>query len=544
MSRLTNLFKHLSKQQKRDLETLAKRTDWRFDIVANLPPELVFLVFEKLDHCSAFSAQRVSRRWFDQLSNDLVTGTLTQSWRSLGAFKLVVPEGPSQVASHALVAEHEQAFRTGNAFSRVYLNISLDEDDTLPRWAYCEGYVAWLTGPVDAIRIALYHIESGQRSSFSPPDREDIRKVAISSELLLAFTHGGKCYVWAHHSDRPPYTIRLPSAYVIATHVSEDIAIILIRSMHSASTEEPSRGSIIVVQCDIASHSRSPANQSCEGPINATTHEFEIMLHYWTMQPQIMLDRAKSSIILVDPLPEQNARIYLAQFSLHGNVQYTGYLPVGPQWKEFTFHVIESWLPGRENLFNVWLISPFNRRSSLERAERRPTGPTDYVHAQYHPKRRSFEIKTKKILSYSLIIKHDQHHYIYKGISYWDMFARNHAKRKEDMRVVDLEEETCVYRDIGSILGTVENKTVKILGDEIFLVRFTNYGFDVWCFDKNLRMSGEDPIFRKRRERALQYRLKQQISAEPRHHEASESPRTGIPLKDVVEGRHDSLRSV
>ena len=526
------MYNTFSKQQIRDLGTLIKKTDWRFDIIGKMPPELVLLVFEKLDHCNAFSCRRVSRRWLDLLSNDLVTGTLIRSWRSLGDFELIIPEGASQRHIHSLVAEHEHAFRTGNAFSRLCLNIDLDAEDVAPVWAYCGGYIAWLTGRTSANKIALYHIESGRRSSFLPTNRENIHKFALSSELLVVTTHGGKCYIWAHQSDRPPCTIRLPSTYIIAMCVSADKAVFLTWPTQVENTIPHSQWSILVVECDTAAYSFSLADKRCERPIIAKSHEFPIAFGHSavTWKPRILLDKAKSHIIYVDPFPERNGGIHLIEFNLKGEIQFEGYLAVGPQNNAYV-HGDESCLNGRENLFNIWLVSSFDRRFCAEGEQHSLEEPMDYIHAQYYPNRRSFEVKTKESYSYSFKEKYNLHPHIWKGITYCDLRQGKHAKRKADMRVIDLEKGTCVYRDIGSLPGAAINETTALLGDEIFLVRGCNSGFDVWCFDKNLRMSGEDPIFRKKRERALHYRLKQQESAVLSRDEASASPEVATSRK-------------
>ncbi|KAL8822841.1 MAG: hypothetical protein Q9191_006433 [Dirinaria sp. TL-2023a] len=524
VSRLTALYNILSKQQIRDLETLLKSTDWRFDIIGNLPPELVLLVFEKLDHCNAFSSQRVSRRWLDLLSNDLTTGALIRSWRLLGDFELIIPEGALQRDICSLAAEHEQAFRTGNAFSRLCQNINLGEEDVLPVWAYCEGYIAWLAGALGSNKVALYHIKSGRRSFFVPTDREGINSFALSSELLVITTLGGKCYIWAYQSDRSPCTVRLPSIYIYATHVSANIVVLLIRPTIFVETTSDSQWLMMVVQCDTAAHSCGLANKKHETPIDAKTHVFILSLPRNIMMPQILLDKAMSYIILVGSTADPVPRIYLAQIDLRGEVQFEDKLPVGPQTEAFTFHVKESWLHEREVVFNIWLASSFDPRFFSEGEKHSLTEPMDYLHAQYYPDRRSFEVKTKKSYAYTFWHKYNSHHHIWKGIMYCDLLKQKHAKRKADMRIIDLEKGTCVYRDIGSIPEAEDNRTTALLGDEIFLVRGTSNGFDVWCFDKNVRMHGEDPIFRKKRERALQYRLKKQNEAVTCCDEALEPP--------------------
>ena len=53
----------------------------------------------------------------------------------------------------------------------------------------------------------------------------------------------------------------------------------------------------------------------------------------------------------------------------------------------------------------------------------------------------------------------------------------------------------------------MNNQNHRILGDERFVVAVCKGGFKAWCFDKNLRMEGEDMEYRNRREGAWRWRL-------------------------------------
>ena len=155
--RLFDLYQKLSKQHIRELDALIQKTEFRYDVVGNLPAELAQLVAEHLGLACAVQYRRVSRRWYHLFTSESLMRSLTEPWRSAGEFELRIPEGITERAKIDLIAEHEIAFRAGNPFAHASFRIERPQGE-LEEFAYSEGYLACVMGETISPKIATHHI--------------------------------------------------------------------------------------------------------------------------------------------------------------------------------------------------------------------------------------------------------------------------------------------------------------------------------------------------------------------------------------------------
>lgn len=112
--------------------------------------------------------------------------------------------------------------------------------------------------------------------------------------------------------------------------------------------------------------------------------------------------------------------------------------------------------------------------------------------------------------------------FFYKSVAYGylrplDRSIPSFSSTARTLQLFDLNAGTChpAPMDILATDGDPEpidfrfpaqNQNERIMGDEKFVVAFCKDGFKAWCFDKNLKMEGEDQMYKDRREGARKWR--------------------------------------
>ena len=449
----------------------------------------------------------MSQKWSDLLSAETLVKTTLKPWRSLGDVQLKVPEGTTSKQTFDLVAEHQDAFRAGNAFSRMSMAVDY------PVWmqghfSYSEGYLAWLDLHESSSRVTIHHIESGKRSYFIMPERESIHSLAISSTLLVAVSHTARCYIWAHGSDRSPCSVRLPSVASAPPHLSTDTVVLLVHCAEGPEKEER-QSSMLVIRCIPDIQQLSSPGQSVDEPLRATTREFPIKLHSNTVSPFIMIDKTRTHVIVVYRLVKSNdTGLYLVHFDCHRNIEFEGHI-AGQQecdLVDYTVNVNESSDSKSEGGFHIWSISRISPRLAMH-GKASDVESMEYIHAVYCPGQRRLRVQTQRIFAHKYRNRFDTCYFLWKGIVY-NGTNTGSSRKKSRMKVIDLDLERWGVYDVDSPSEAAQY-SIELFGDDIFLVRFTEQKIDVWCFDRNLRMSGEDPEYSRRREIAPQMRLRQ-----------------------------------
>lgn len=457
----------------------------RFDVVGNLPAELNQLIFQQLDLCQVFQCRRVSRTWSAILCDESLIRAKLEPWRLKGDFKLEISRGTPSKQALDMIAEHEDAFRTGNVFSKMTMAIPYEV--TIPgRFSYSEGYLAWWDNDMDVMGIAIYHIKSGKRFRRVMPERETINCLAVSSTLLAVVSYGAKCYVWAHNSESSPCSVRLPSAQPTSLYAVGD-QVVLCLSRSQTSEPENQRNSIIVIHCAAKSQQASCLSQ----PLSARTCEFPIDCPYKDRTAHVTMDRMGKHVIVVHSIASaEGGGLYISHYDLKGKLQFEG-LVGGLQEEtlgDSAFNITESCSAKSGCFFNIWSLS-----RSVKEVHGRQLEEVEYMHAIYDPARRTIQIQSQSLFNGETRGRFDHPILLHKGILY-DIRGYGYGNRKVVMRIVDPEK--CLEGSLEFDPTTKvdpESRTYQSHGDEVFLVQVCDESVEIWCFDKHVHMVSENP---------------------------------------------------
>lgn len=493
---IRSLYGSLSKQQKRDLKALIESTEFRFDVIANLPIELVPLVFQHLELFQTFQSRRVSRRWLEVLCADEVVKPLLRPWTSTEDIKLCAP--PYVLLSSQQVldmyAEHQDAFQTGNAFSRIQIphGQRIPDDVTLFTHAYSHGLLAWVGQLGQSDVVYLRNLESGLERTFMPPEREEIDEIVLSKTLLVATTASSRCYIWAHDTSRPPYSLRIPS-------LCRRNIFRLSRTSFALLQVVPPASHVPIILWKLRD---SWQDQPFDQPPQATVSHFSTQIDIGYSWHDLFIDSTEKHLIVLHSMVDETKRSHtfiIIHLSSEGKTLFRGSLAC-PFSKQITWNIHENSPIHKKRFLDIWMVAGINDSNLLGPRE---TGAT---HLRYFLDMKVLHSLEQTTLSHSHVLPGGEMMEVFpwKGIAYFEE-PRAHAASEllYHLRVMDLKKGTCC--EAGKVTpapsgcsGSRE-RAIMFLGDEIFLVKLTTTEFVVWCFDKHLHMYGEDENFREER---------------------------------------------
>ena len=494
---LDDLYHTLSKQQIRELKALLDTTDFRYDIIANLPTELVPLVFLHLDLGQSYQCRRVSRRWHELLSSEQVIKALLHPWTDTEDLPLRVPNGSSPHSILDIQAEHQDAFRKGKPFSSMRIPHGRDLTpgmDSLIH-AYSDGLLSWVERSENCDRICLYELETGTLCHFMPPERESIDKIILSGKLLVAMTTSARCYIWTHRTTNQPYSLRLPSRCQIAYHLSDSLFVLLQFQPDLTKPFTYSHSEIIVWKMqDFA------VGEPCDVPLHAGVSMIPVRLPSGTSTECwhiITTDNGQQNIVLTEMMVNTDKRIHtlrILHLSISGRIIFEGSLerpyPTDITWStDMLWGVHESSPRHKQRFLDLWILSQFSQN-----APERSFGSsqsTAITHLRYSMDRRVIQLKEQKSISHRHFSPTGEIKELFpwKGIGYFE--EQRWAVDNElsyQLRLMDFRTGTCMDAHVGA--HRRDDSTVMFFGDEIFLVRVTPSHFAVWCFDKHRPMAG------------------------------------------------------
>ncbi|KAF1986956.1 hypothetical protein K402DRAFT_420613 [Aulographum hederae CBS 113979] len=188
---------------------------FQYDIIGNLPIEIVALIFGHLGVSEPFIYQRVSQRWKSILSSPVVASAALSKWLTPNDPPLV-GESLTHLNEHDLLklnAEHVHRLRTGRPFYHaVFPSISADilNEEPGPRVTDSElqvmdlnsRYLAILDGRESRNAVLLIDLRTGTTYSVTTPGRESIGYIKLTENLLafVTYTDRGFAYDLEDHS--------------------------------------------------------------------------------------------------------------------------------------------------------------------------------------------------------------------------------------------------------------------------------------------------------------------------------------------------------
>ena len=503
---IATFYNSLSKQQIRELKVLIESTDFRFDIVGNLPIELIPLVFQHLELYQVFQSRRVSRRWLKLLGADEIVRPMLQPWIATEYIKLRIPEGLSSRSVLNIYAEHQDAFQTGNAFGRFQMGhgqVSRDDGATYYRFAYSDGILAWAGLTARSEVIFLRHLESGEERTFMPPERDAIDKIFLSQTLLVATTTSARCYIWAHQTLRAPFVLRTPSRCRNVFHLSKSSFILI--SIQPNSSVALAYQSIPVITWKLRD---SWQLQPPEQPPQAIVSQFSIRIRSgFSVQGlyDVYVER-QEHIILLESTIVKNKRAHtlrLLEFSFEGETLFEESLDC-PFSENISMKAHESHPSQKGRFFDVWVVTDKLASFGSQNPLRSAFEETCIIYLRYYLDKKVCRIFDRKEIQHTHhAVKSEPRMEIWKGIAYCeeprDIYK---GEFQHHLRVMNFREETCVEAKCvasqRSLSASLDRARVFFC-DEVFLVKITLRDIIVWCFDKHLCMAGEDREFKEER---------------------------------------------
>lgn len=511
-SSIQSLLRSLPRTHLRELADHAASLDFRFDIIGNLPIEILCLVFMNLDIYQAFQLRRVSKRWLAALSAPQIVESMLCPWFSLGPVDLRMPPNVSEEESLAIKAEHVDAFKTGNPFSMVQGEWKIEDPANDRVFDYGYGRIAWFEAA--STRLHVRNLESGQNTVYTPSSREKLQIVRLSSDIVAALTASGKCYVW-EHATGVSHKIRLPSAWFSALAVSG-------KSLAIAHAAEIPREKYITTWT----------------LSNLRTRSFPIE-PYGRPQPEangdpVTLMMTNDSVIIIQRDMGPPDEYFFTRYTLEGEVIAHG----SSGLKSRTF---------RSGFLHISMY-PQNQATSIAVAELDRTKVRDEHDKDIRALRQTLNGETCGFIEVIYDLLNDRLDLtggawkpskfygnigIEKRAEIWQMFWKTTSfqiyQNNEEIFswtsadvLTGTTSEVCMYkleRDIRYREGKddivqdhrgrwFQHMPVRVIGDEIYMVRIYVDGFTAFCFDKNITMAGENIEYPQQREAARRERIR------------------------------------
>ena len=399
----------------------------------------------------------------------------------------------------SLKAGHVDAFRTGNPYKKITL-LSVPDDLPAPSHdgiAYAHGVLAWINrDPSDLIArsIGTLDFKTHLRKNFIAEDRTSFHTVAMSSSIIAALDHAGRCHVWDISHPNRGYLLQLPSAGYDKMEASGPALAI-------ASSSQNTEGKIEILTWS----SRSLRTQSFLLPLHPVQPGLD---DEWKM----MLDPKGESLCLFqkivskrnsasDSQPNQHADFYFTRTSLDGQICAQGRSECLLSIPGFTANYLGADLSNKIRPVEVngsatlWL---FFRRSEYDAKD---TESSIMIRISFNFERTSFEVEQREFANPGPYHDDIFRPLIWKDIIYWGNPAT------AGTRIFDFKESTCEETKLASYLPSASwdyeirsNNLVNpegqlSLGDENFLIHMGPKGWEVWCFDKNIQMANDDLVY-------------------------------------------------
>lgn len=188
----------LSPYERRELQSRITLNPYKFDIVGNLPLEIVLLIFLYIDDfIYVFRYLNVSKLWKAKLSNFLIRRRTLEPW--LHPRDLLFQHPPEDTEEgHARIvhrAAEIHALRKGN-YTEVYEceaeHVCLYRERTvlLPMWVRPEYFdfngfaVAHVLPGSNKARLRLHNLLTNKSRDFSAKDSEPIYGLCLTSRLI------------------------------------------------------------------------------------------------------------------------------------------------------------------------------------------------------------------------------------------------------------------------------------------------------------------------------------------------------------------------
>ena len=394
-----------------------------------------------------------------------------------------------------LKAEHVDAYRTGHPFSMSIIGGVSDHPfvPSVGGVAYACGVLAWINhepsehiGRSVSRSIETLDLRTNLRRHLVAEDRASFHTIAISSTIIAALDHAGRCHVWdMSHSDRI-CLLRLPSAGYNRMEASGPALAI-------ASSGQDTDEKIEVFTWSFQSRKTQFFLLPLQPLQSGFGHEWKI-----TLDPRgeslFLFQRVFKKHVFAkrgisDFQPEQQDGFYFTRASLDGQMCALGQYKCPSSMCRATptrrysaknFRSVEV-----NGSATLWLFHS-TRHGPYDKAARE-TESSEIIRICFNFEESSFKVEVRKFAGAEFYHTNSLNISIWKDIMYWG------DSMDTDTRIVDFRESTCEKTQLEPEIDFREDDDEYLfLGDETFLIKLSSNGWKVWCFDKNIRMANGD----------------------------------------------------
>ena len=476
--RLKSLVGALPYLQFRELQDWMEATCFKLDVVGKLPLELSHVITQYLPLREIFAAQRVSHQWsriftsFQTLQN---LQPLMQHWYgdnvTTWGQTLHVPDGLSSTAKTALMAEHMEAYRTGKAFSYRTREWNVQSPEfAAMSVAYADGVLAWIDS--DAGKFHAFHIESGLERSFGPIINQDIPTyIAVSASVIAVTTVSDECYVW-NLAGTEVYFLPYLNDIVAFAVFDNTVAIV-----HGLKWSDWSAQLTIWNSKDQKSRSTT--------------------LSWNRLMPSDCLIAfsydGKTIVFFGFELTLSQYFIYFNCIGIDGKFVKEGRLavPISPDVCIIPNSSVSCTSVLRDGCTVIWVLDEYGKAASV--------ATLDYIRILYDSRQGELRLTETRIARTQTIPAAMGSSFYWKGVVYF----LNDDENSTMLHILDVKEGTCREAEMSIVAERMIqdgealdrhfiDTSSEILGDEKFLIQLSDQHFRIWCFDKNLKMAGED----------------------------------------------------
>lgn len=489
-----------------------------FNIIENLPPELIVMITEYLDLQKIFQLRRVSKLWHFIFSQRGVLNHILDPWFREG------PDWGSAAQDWRTLTDSDlsslcgqiDAFQTAVPFSRAERNCDVAwadpnsygevEDSFWDKWskvAYCNGKLAWVNG---SNVIALADIATAETKRVTWEDTsENVFCMAMSEEVLAVLTDSMEIHAYEIAVNRH-HTKEVPSLGPISLSVAGGVIAIL--------CEPPIDGqSLRIITWKVG---------------DEDYEDFAVSLDILSKEKTENHKLIRLKKLLISPLNEtvtvfhlellaSQINLYFGRFNLLGECQEQGKEELlieenSMQMQDWDIATL------RENFVELQKVIVYTNRPGNERDS---ACITYFDRKTQRLKLRDFPIGSDFVggLKQCFVWKHIiyalcdwaeedppryrmvQSKYYHGEVNMHDIPMNHFEPICDFRRNKELDDEE--YDDECERFYENNAWNYLMLGDERYLIKISEDNYIAYCFDKKVQMVGEDQIYKAKRSKLL-----------------------------------------
>ncbi|GKZ21455.1 hypothetical protein AbraIFM66951_006150 [Aspergillus brasiliensis] len=296
----------LNPHEWRDLQRRINQRSFQKDILAESPPEIAVQIAQYLDLSDLHILQRVSRKWHQLLSSELIQGAVYQQYT-----------GHVGAAAHfAQYAKYRIRLERGQPICNLQdPNLFPTNGSKLECLDYANGRCAWIE---NGTHVVVHDLCTHSNQRFCTENRDSFWDLRLSDSMVVAISARAYCHAWNLETEEHA-SFRLPG-FSFRTFVASGLKLALSFINRSAAGDEES----MIYYWDMSSRGVRT--------IEVTSHLALISLHPTTNSVITLLLERGDDPMNPDHSSWDRLRVVKHTFDDHGRItsplsSYISYLP-------------------------------------------------------------------------------------------------------------------------------------------------------------------------------------------------------------------------